>query len=111
MRIGFASLVGVEPVPFPELVQWAATNSLESIEVNLGPTYAPIGDATFPGHLDPLDIVANGPNQTSETLANSGVALHALAPMINLLTANETLRNERIAYFKKTIEACEILNV
>src|SRR3954465_14125588 len=111
MKVGFASLVGVEPVPFPDLIQWAAEHGLESIEVNLGPSYAPIGDASYPGHLDPFEIVSGGPGAIQENLARAGVIIHALAPMINLLAANESLREERIAFFRKAIEACAVLSV
>jgi sugar phosphate isomerase/epimerase len=111
MRIGFASLVGVEPVPFPELVRWAAGNGLESIEVNLGPTYPVIGDALFPGHLDPAAIIRDGPGPTQELLAHHGMSIHALAPMINLLTSDLSLREERIAFFRSTIEAASVLGV
>jgi sugar phosphate isomerase/epimerase len=111
MKIGFASLVGVEPIPFPELVRWSADKGLESIEVNLGPTYPVIGDATFPGHLDPAEIVANGPGLVHELIAEHRVSIHALAPMINLLTADQSLREQRIAYFRKTIDACAVLSV
>jgi sugar phosphate isomerase/epimerase len=111
MKIGFASLVGIELVPFSDLVRWSAKHGLESIEVNLGPTYPVIGDASFPGHLDPAAIIANGPGPSQELLAPHGVSIHALAPMINLLTSNLSLRDERIAYFRKTIEAATVLSV
>jgi sugar phosphate isomerase/epimerase len=111
MRIGFASLVGIEPIPFRDLVRWSAENGLDSIEVNLGPSYPAIGEASFPGHLDPNHIVANGPGPIQELTSEYSVAIHALAPMINLLTANESLRAERVAFFKKTIDAAAVLNV
>jgi sugar phosphate isomerase/epimerase len=111
MKIGFASLVGVEPVPFPELVRWSAEHGLESIEVNLGPTYSVIGDASFPGHLDPAAIIASGAGPIQDQLAQHGVSIHALAPMINLLTSNLSLRDERIAFFRNTIEAASVLCV
>ena len=37
MQLGFASLVGVEPLPFPELLRRAAGHGLETVEVNVGP--------------------------------------------------------------------------
>src|SRR5215211_813105 len=111
MRIGFASLVGVEPVPFSELVRWSAEHGLESIEVNLGPSYPIIGDATYPGHLDPAAIIASEPGPIRELLAQHGVSVHALAPMINLLTSNLSLRDERIEFFRSTIEAAAVLGV
>jgi sugar phosphate isomerase/epimerase len=111
MKVGFASLVGVEPIPFPELVRWSAENRLESIEVNLGPTYPTIGGARFPGHLDSAEIAANGPGPVHELIAEHGVSIHALAPMINLLTADLSLREQRVAYFRTTINACAVLRV
>ena len=47
MKIGFASLIGVEPMPFADLVRWAGTNGLEAIEVNVGPTFPAIDGARF----------------------------------------------------------------
>jgi sugar phosphate isomerase/epimerase len=111
MKIGFASLVGTEPIPFPDLMRWTAENRLDSIEVNLGPSYPAIGEARYPGHLDPSEIVANGPGPIQELTSKYGVSIHALAPMINLLTANESLRAERIAFFKTTIDAAAALKV
>ena len=45
MKIGFASLVGVEPMPFADLVAWAGANGLDTIEVNVGSGYRPIAGA------------------------------------------------------------------
>ena len=111
VRIGFASLVGVEATPFPELVGWAAANGLAAVEVNVGPGYPHIDDADFPGHLDLRAIMANGRGMVDELLGDSGVVISSLAPMINLLTADESLRAERIAYFRLTIEACAVLGL
>ena len=57
MKIGFASLVGVEPMPFADLVAWAGANGLDTIEVNVGSGYRPIAGASYGGHLDLADIV------------------------------------------------------
>jgi sugar phosphate isomerase/epimerase len=111
MKIGFASLVGVEPTPFPELVEWAAANGLAAIEVNVGPGYRPIGDATFPGHLDIPDIARNGPGDIPGLLATHGVEIASLAPMFNLLTADLAKREERITYMRQTIDAAAALGV
>src|SRR5687768_3355978 len=97
MKIGFASLIGVEPAPFPELVRWAAEHELHSIEVNVGPAYPPIEGASFPGHLDIPGIVRDGPDATLELLAKHGVKITSLAPMLNLLTSDLALREQRIA--------------
>lgn len=111
MKIGFASLVGIEPMPLPDLVRWSAEHGLDSIEVNLGPTYPIIGDVSYAGHLDPDEILAKGPDSIRELLDRFGMSIHALAPMTNLLTADLALRDERTAYFQKTIEASAVLGV
>jgi sugar phosphate isomerase/epimerase len=111
MKIGFASLIGVEPTPFPELVAWAGQNDLRAIEVNVGPAYKPIAGAAFPGHLDIPAIVRDGPSETLELLAAHNVEIASLAPMLNLLTADLAKREERIAYVKQTLDACAALGV
>lgn len=111
MKIGFASLVGVEPMPFPDLVHWAGANRLDAIEVNAGPAFRPIGDASFPGHLDVPAILRDGPGETLDLLATHDVEIASLAPMLNLLTADLARRDERIAYVRQTIDACVALGV
>ncbi len=111
MKIGFASLVGVEPTPFPELVEWAGANGVPAIEVNVGPGYKPIDGASFPGHLDIPRIVRDGPSETQELLARHGVEIVSLAPMLNLLSADLSLREMRIDYARQTIDACVALGV
>lgn len=111
MRIGFASLVGVEPRPFPELVREAGRHGLETIEVNVGPTFKPIAGAAYPGHLDLRAIVAEGAGEAAETLAAHGVTISALAPMLNLLTPALALRRERVAAFRLALDAAAVLGV
>ncbi len=111
MKIGFASLIGVEPMPFPDLVTWAGANGLHAIEVNVGPAYTRIGDASFPGHLDLPAIVRDGPDEMLEMLAERDVEIASLAPMLNLLTADLARREDRIAYMRQTIDACVVLGV
>lgn len=111
MRIAFASLVGVEPMPFAELVASAAALGLDGVEVNVGPTYRPIAGAPFPGHLDVGAIVRDGPGAVREILDAHGMEIVALAPMLNLLDANPGAREERIAYARETIDACAALGV
>ncbi len=111
MKIGFASLIGVEPTPFPDLVAWAGANGLRAIEVNVGPAYPAIGDAAFPGHLDLPAIIRDGPAETLELLAKHDVEIASLAPMLNLLTANPAQRAERIAFMRQTIDTCALLGV
>jgi sugar phosphate isomerase/epimerase len=111
MFIGIASLIGVEPIPFPDLVNWCAANGLDAIEVNVGPAFPQIGEASYRGHLDLERIVRDGPGQVQEALGDSGVTIASLAPMINLLTADQALREERIAAMRLTIEAAARLGV
>jgi len=111
MKIGFASLIGVEPTPFPDLVRWAAANGLDAIEVNVGPTFAAIDGASFPGHLDLSTILSDGPAETLDLLAAYDLEIASLAPMLNLLTADLTKREERIACMRQTIDACATLGV
>ena len=111
MKIGFASLVGVEPTPFPDLVRWAGANGLHAIEVNIGPGYGPIGGASFPGSLDIPAILRDGPGATQELLAANNVEIASLAPMMNLLSADLAKREMRIAYMRQTIDAAVALGV
>jgi sugar phosphate isomerase/epimerase len=111
MNIGFASLIGVEPMPFASLVAAASERGLPAIEVNVGPNYPVIDGASFPGHLDLAAIVEHGAGPVEEILGDSGVTIASLAPMINLLTADPALRAQRIAYLRLTIDACVTLGV
>jgi sugar phosphate isomerase/epimerase len=111
VEIGFASLVGVEPMPFAELVKRASDNGLRAIEVNTGPGYAPIAGASFGGHLDLEAIVRDGPGPVRDVLDRYGVRIASLAPMLNLLSADVTLREQRIAYMRRTIDAAAKLGV
>ena len=52
MKFGISTLVGIEPLPLPELARRASELGLETLEINVGPTFRPIGDAAYPGHLD-----------------------------------------------------------
>ena len=111
MKIGFASLIGMEPMPFPDLVAWASANRFDAIEVNVGANFAPIGDASFPGHLDLVDIARSGPGDLPELLATYNVEIASLAPMVNLLTADLALRELRIAEFRIVIDVAAALGV
>ncbi len=111
MRIAFASLVGVEPMPLVDLVKRVAPGPVDGIELNFGPTFAPIQDATFGGHLDIDDVLRHGPGPVEDILAGSGVAITALAPMLNLLTPDASLRSQRIEYFDRTLSVAAVLQV
>lgn len=111
MQIAFASLVGVEPMPFPTLLARAKAYGLDAIEVNVGPTFRRIGDAPYPGHLDLDAIARDGPAVTQELLAAHSCTISSLAPMLNLLAPDPAVRAERIAVARRTIEACAALGV
>ncbi|MDQ2784834.1 MAG: sugar phosphate isomerase/epimerase [Chloroflexota bacterium] len=111
MKIAFASLVGVEPMPFPTLLARAEAAGLDAIEVNVGPTFPRIAGAAYPGHLDLDAILRDGPGQTHELLTVYGVTITSLAPMLNLLAPEATRREERIAVFRQAIDACAALGV
>lgn len=111
MQIAFASLIGVPPLPFADLVAKAADIGVDALEVNVGPGYPRIGDAPYPGHLDLDAIAKKGPGPVTETLAEHHLSIRALAPMLNLLVADDRLRAERIDAFRTTIDACARLGV
>lgn len=111
MKIAFASLVGIEPVPFPTLLARARAAGLDAVEVNVGPAFPHIAGAPYPGHLDLDAILRDGAGQVREMLAAHGITITSLAPMLNLLAPNATLREERIAAFHQTIDACAALGV
>jgi sugar phosphate isomerase/epimerase len=111
MKFGVASLVGIEPLPFPEFLDKAQALGLETVEVNAGPGFARIGGADFRGHLDLAAVVRDGPQETLELVGSHGMTISALAPMLNLLTPDLSLRVERIAAFRLTIDACAALGV
>ena len=111
MKIAFASLVGVEPMPFPTLLERAKAVGLDAIEVNVGPTFPRIAEALYPGHLDLDAILRDGPGQTHERLAAHGMTITSLAPMLNLLTPDPTRREEQINAFRQTVDVCATLGV
>ena len=111
MEIGFATLIGVEPLPFAELVRRAAEHGLTALEVNVGPAFPPIDGADFPGHLDLHAIVRDGPGPVHDLLVRHGVRIASLAPMLNLLTADPGRRVERIAALRLALDACAALGV
>ena len=111
MEVGFASLVGVEPLPFPELLHRAGALGLDAVEVNVGPAFRRIGDASYPGHLDLDAIVREGPGAVQEALSAHRMRIAALAPMLNLLTADPDLRAARISSFRQVIDVCAVMGV
>ncbi len=111
MKIGFASLIGVEPIPFADLLSWSAANGLEAIEVNVGSNFPRIGGADYPGHLDLAKIAKDGPGDVLELAAKANVELSSLAPMINLLCADLSKREFRINEFITAIDAAVQLEI
>lgn len=109
MKVGFASLVGLEPRPLSEVVGWAATNGLQGIEVNVGPGYPVTDGDALRGHLDLDRVLRDGPEPVRALFDARGIELTALAPMLNLLTSDEALRAERITYMETTIDAAAAL--
>lgn len=111
MKLAFASLVGIERMPFAALVERAAGIGVDGIEVNCGPTYPQLGDGDDGGHLDLRRIVADGPEPALELVRARGLEITALAPMLNLLTLDRDARRERVEYFRLTLDACQALGV
>lgn len=111
MQVAFASLVGVEPMPFATLAREAAARSLRAIEVNVGPNFKHIEGAAYPGHLDLAAIVRDGPDAVRRILDAHDVEIVSLAPMLNLLTPDAELQERRIAAFRQTIDAAVVLGV
>ncbi|MDP8908436.1 MAG: sugar phosphate isomerase/epimerase [Chloroflexota bacterium] len=111
MLVGFASLVGIEPRPLPALLRAARAHGFTTVALNVGPTFAPIDGAVFPGHLDLQDVVATDGGTVRELLAAEGMSICALAPMLNALTPDPQRRAERVATLRLTIDACAVLGV
>jgi len=111
LDIGFATLIGVEPMPFADLVQRASEHGITALEVNVGPAFPRIGGAPYPGHLDLGAIVRDGPGPIDDLLGRHGVRIASLAPMLNLLTGDLALREERVASVRLAIDACAALGV
>ena len=111
MKIGFSSLVGVEPTPLAELLTWSAANGFDSIQLNTGPSYGAIDGAAYPGHLDIDAVLRDGPSATHDLLAHHGITISALAPMTNCLSADLALREMRIGVMRTTIDACAVLGI
>ncbi len=111
MQFGVSSLVGIEPLPFPEFLRQAQGHGLETVEINVGPTFKKIAGADFPGHLDLAALERDGPGATLELVARHGMTISALAPMLNLLTPDLSLREERVAAFRTALDACAALGV
>ncbi len=110
MKVGFASLVGLPPIPIEESVAWAAANGLQGIEVNTGPVYPFIADGPIQGHLDLDRIITEGPGPIRALFDSYGIELTAIAPMINLLTSDLELRARRIVYMRQAIDAAAALD-
>ncbi len=111
MQIAFASLVGIERLPFAETVRRASAHGITAIEENVGPTFPALDGADFRGHLDLAALLRDGPGAVQEILDAHSMTIVSLAPMLNLLTPDASLRAERIAYLRQTIDAAVALGV
>lgn len=109
VKVGFASLVGLEPRPLVDVVAWAAANGLQGMEVNVGPGHPVTDGGSLHGHLDLDSILSDGPEPVRALFDDNGIELTALAPMINLLTLDDDLRRQRITVMEKTIDAAAAL--
>lgn len=109
MKIGFATLVGIEPAPLPDLLRQAGALGLEAVEINAGMGFRPIGEAGYGGHLDLAAVAAGDAGALPELLAEQGMSVTAIAPMLNLLTPDLDLRQRRIATLRQAIDACVTL--
>jgi len=109
VKVGFASLVGLPPIPLEASIAWAAGNGLQGMEVNVGPVYPVTDCASLRGHLDLDRVLTNGPEPIRSLFDDNGIELTALAPMINLLTTDPDLRRQRIRYMRQTIDAAAAL--
>ncbi|MCC6944762.1 MAG: sugar phosphate isomerase/epimerase [Thermomicrobiales bacterium] len=109
MKLSFATLVGLDPLPIDEVVAWAVSAGFDGLEVNTGPGYPVVAGNSYPGHLDLQSILADGPDSTLALFERSGVELFALAPMLNLLTRDNPLQRRRIAEMRLTIKAAAAL--
>lgn len=110
MKLSFASLVGLDPLPIQGVIAWAADHDVDGLEVNTGQAFPVIGDNHYAGHLDLEAVLADGPESTLALFANRGVSLFALAPMINLLTRDTGLQRQRIAEMQRTLDAAAALH-
>jgi sugar phosphate isomerase/epimerase len=109
VKIGFATLVGIEPVPLSDLLPQARALGLEAVEINAGPGFRPIGDAAFGGHLDLAAVARGDAGKVRELLAEHELTVTAIAPMLNLLTPDLDLRKQRIEAFRQAIDAAVAL--
>jgi sugar phosphate isomerase/epimerase len=109
VKIGFATLVGIEPLPFPALVRQAAALGLEAVEINAGPTYQPIAGAAYGGHIDLAAVAGGEAGPVRDLLAEQGLGVTAVAPMLNLLTPDPARRAERLATMHQAIDAAVAL--
>jgi sugar phosphate isomerase/epimerase len=110
MRIGFASLVGIERLPLPELLRDAREIGVDAVELNVGPAFPRIAGAPYEGHIDVAAAARDGA-PVRELAAGHGVRIAALAPMLNLLTPDQALRERRVTYTRTAIDACAALEV
>ncbi|MCS6858964.1 MAG: sugar phosphate isomerase/epimerase [Abditibacteriales bacterium] len=96
MQLGFATAMAGGNLSFAEVVQWAAAKGFDCVEV--------MGQ-----HLH--EVLDSPPQQTLHLTRRHGVDIAALAPMLNLLDADATVRGERINFLQRTMDRAEALGV
>lgn len=109
--IGVASLIGLEVRPFDEFVRHASELGFDAVSANVGPSFPAIPGADFAGHIDVERLDAGAARRVRELMEDHAIDLTALAPMLNLLTADLDERARRRAYFESTLRAAADLDV
>jgi sugar phosphate isomerase/epimerase len=94
--------------PFMDVAHWAAEHDVRWLEVMIGPTFGQVGASDV---LDLGDLLRHGPGRVREVLDRHGLAISAVAPMLNLLHADPAVRRERAAILRQTIDVCTLLDV
>jgi sugar phosphate isomerase/epimerase len=96
---------------FAAVAHWAGEHDVRWLEVMVGPVFNRSGEPPGPEALDLDDVTRHGPGRVQEVLDRHGVRISALAPMLNLLDPDPTVREYRAAVLRQTIDACVRLGV
>jgi sugar phosphate isomerase/epimerase len=96
MQLGFATSMAGGNLSFAQVVQWAAEKGFDCVEV-------------MGGHLQ--EVLDSDPPETLRVAQAHGIHIAALAPMLNLLDADASVRAERINFLKRTMDKAETLDV
>lgn len=98
-------------LPVGEVARWAAGHGVRWLEVMVGPVFQGPEQAARDDPFDLDEMARSGPGRAQELLARHGVAVSALAPMLNLLDPDPGVRQQRAAVLRKAIDACALLGV